>query len=556
MIELIRGKLAAPTLAVLRLVCRAARDDFVDGRCTALRPLLPCCDSAPPSTAAPRLRRLESLSLPGCRSQQDCADLAEFLLRLPSGGAALRELRLGGVSCQRTTPPRAGPASADVQTCPLLAAAIARLPGLQTLQFSIGAGDDPDAARLLLGALLAGVRAAPTARLVLGADGHDLLFRDGSSIATLPLAHLQGLNIRDAGRQFLMRLAAPPPAAAALAALRSLELCDDEFSPDEVDAPSDDADAAAPLPPPPPAPELWRAPWVAQLTRLRVGGEARVFRWLAASLAPRSLAAVQEFVIEGAIGFGLPEDVLAPLVAAANPATLRTLHVPGRSYSLAARLAEALPALRALHFVGCPDVVSHPPYHGDAGRRLEAEYGALRAARLAPLTSLTLETGGWACAQPARLAALLSAPWAASLRKLTLKELSTCADGRPPPLDAFLAPLKQLHTLRMSLGCFSRYEFCQALAAGWADAWAPRLVAFEFQGIRANVEVVRALLRAPFTRLERLSVELADPTGPSIPRKQLALLLDECVRALPALKSVNFSVGFGGLLVEEEQGMD
>ena len=59
----VRSLLPSRTLSVVRLVNRAARDEFVDGRCTRITPLW---DDAPLSAlagAAPRLRSIVSLNL-------------------------------------------------------------------------------------------------------------------------------------------------------------------------------------------------------------------------------------------------------------------------------------------------------------------------------------------------------------------------------------------------------------------------------------------------------------------------------------------------------------
>ena len=104
--ELIRSKLPTHALAALRLACRAARDDFVDGRCTALRALRRDVDIVPLFAAARRLRRVESVAVPRISEQErDCAGLAAILSRLPGGGAALRELRFNFIACPRLDRP-------------------------------------------------------------------------------------------------------------------------------------------------------------------------------------------------------------------------------------------------------------------------------------------------------------------------------------------------------------------------------------------------------------------------------------------------------------------
>ena len=523
----------------LRLVCHAARDDLVDGCCRHLRPLEGCTRAIPPRALAQRLRCLERLTLPERWAQQECADLAEFLLRLPGRGARLGELRLGCVSCGYPFP-----TADDLRSLPLLTAAVARLRGLRRLQFSVAAFGANNAARLVLEALAAALRATPACLSYSQAN-------ESGAMRAIPLWRLESLEIPVDAATRLPRLTR----AAALTALRSLELCDergDEQERAEADLEDDEDEAFVPELLPPPAPAVGRAPWLAGLTRLRVCGRPPFLRWVAASLAPRSLAAVRELTLLETDSGNLAEDVLAPLVAAANPATLRTLHVPGRSYALAARLAEALPALRSLHFIGCPDDALRSPDDGggegeqaahDTRNIIAAEYATFHNAHLAPLTSLSLEAGGWLCAEPARLAMLLSAPWAASLRKLRLKFGCSSGDdgGRLPSLAAALPQLRHLHTLRICWLDLDPSKLCRALAAG-ADAWALRLVELQVHVWPApfseDGDVLRALLRAPLSRLERLAVRVPGPLGDSDLR---ARLMDECVRALPTLRRVELT---------------
>ena len=109
-------------------MCRAARDDLVDGRCTRLRParFYPRLESF--LALAPRLRRLASLSAGQAAQFARASDLAACFSRLPGRGAALRELDLGNSLCRLWGSPLR---AADIEQ---LGAALGGLAGLRVLK--------------------------------------------------------------------------------------------------------------------------------------------------------------------------------------------------------------------------------------------------------------------------------------------------------------------------------------------------------------------------------------------------------------------------------------
>ena len=488
------------TISTLRLVCRAARDDFVDGRCTKLRPLRHDPDPALPLAAAPRLRRLECMYVPAVDQQTKCADVAAFLGRLPGAGAALKELRFRHIRGDSADPAP-------------LSAAVGALPGLRLLHAAVVTGFNARAAAAVLGALGAGLRAAPpAARLSLRLHGSDWDAGAADLAALLPLGKLEALEV---GAEMLQRLTPQllaPEAAAALTALRSLDVR--MFG---VPARAPLADYWA----------VWRAPWLAQLATLSILGTAGPLAGLAGALAPRALASLRGLHISH---FGaeepLPPAVLGALLEACDPATLEELSTSGVGYADAARAAERLPALASLGLW--------------MGRRCPQEKcEALASARLAPLTSLSLDVGGWLPGAPGSLAALASAPWAASLRKVALY-------GALPGLCTLqpLGALRALTGLHLSFPRLSVAELRAAGAAGSSDdaGWARRLEEFTVGELElvahaaatsgAGAAMVRAWLsalsRARARRLRLLTVMAA------VGADEKDALLAECARALPA----------------------
>ena len=584
-LELIRSKLPRHTLLALRRVCRAARDELVDGRSTLVHPmqLENWADSmAPLHAAAPRLRRLETVSAPGIGSQRACAALGKFIARLPGAGAAVTELRIGRM--------RVGPgAFARPRE---LAKIIGGLPSLKRLGVCLEVSGGA-AAKELLAAVAAGLRAAaPAARLRViawtarggsragtGAGGAPV-----APIALLPLGRLESLILDDDGaaRAWLPQLF-EPAAAAALTALDTLAL----------------VNGAAPLPQ---RPAVWRAPWLAQLTKLDFSGPVEAFDRLARALAPGALPRVRELALGTGPGASrpIPAAALDALLAACGPAArLETLCVMTASWQHVAELAARLPALSALLIGPCLDDRPHAGNSGDLDAPFAsrvaavAAIGELKAAPLAPLTRLGLNVEGhWLRAVPRKLGALLAAPWAAA--SLVDLELYGALDGSGGggggdggsgggggafPALAALAALPSLRALRLRYPHFTPAALRRVAGdvEARADAWAPRLTDFELTEYDVGAAIVRALLLLPFSRLERLCVvgeedraalqgdedddDDEDDDGDwdeagsgDFARWQQeggyngdglldhGALLDECARALPALKSVSLDL--------------
>ena len=515
-VELIRAQLPTPTLWQLRLVSRAARDDLVDGRCTHLRRLIWSSDLWDVRRVAPRLRRLQRLTLDHLRSAEQCDVLAAFLARLAAGGASLRELGLGYFAPQTfehfrdecfTTATRA-----SVQR---LAAAIAALAGLELVSTTAPFYPNSKSCAALLDVLGAAAGARATRRRVAHARValHLTDYRPLRASPTAPLlGRIESLGLESGAAEWALPLFAKPAAAAALTALRSLAV-EGSFLIGDME------------------PSVWRAPWFSQLTQLRMAGDEQDFSSYARGLAPGSLAALRKLRLSG---FHPPamEDLRA-LLAACDAAALRTLTLPLLRLTTVARLTEGLPALERLEL----DVADNAVSEVDPGESPEA-YEALRGARLAPLTSLTLSVSKWLLAEPARLSALLSAPWAASLVELGLrgKLRGPRARGAPysrAPLPALdLSGLPRLRALRLIDPHLKPGLLDQAAEAGWADEWAPRLREFSVSDYFADAFTLDALLCLPFSsRLEALAVGAHLCTG-------LGEAMDMCMTALPWLKKV------------------
>ena len=199
-LQLVRSKLPARTLGALRLVNRAARDDFVDALATRVRPRWRDDDAVEALVcAAPRLRSLVSLKLRCSLDVKECATLGDALERLPAGGAALRELhlKLSGTRRLPAAPWRAPWLSrltrlsisvyADQMQPVIERFAPGTLPALRTLEF--------EADQVFTG--------GRTLRRLLAAC-------DAAALETLVLQSVAGAALRDA--------------AASLPALRALEL--------------------------------------------------------------------------------------------------------------------------------------------------------------------------------------------------------------------------------------------------------------------------------------------------------------------------------------------
>ena len=358
--------------------------------------------------------------------------------------------------------------------------------------------------------------------------------------ALVPLERLESLEV---GGKLLQQLAPQllaPAAAAALTALRSLSVhfCQPRWAifPWIDGIPEPGAPFWA----------LWREPWLARLTQLRIDGPGLVFARLADALAPRALASLRDLRLAIDDAAPLPPAVLGTLLAACDPAALKALFVHGVDYADAARLAESLPALESLALTAA---ASAPPPGTlrDPRLRLRAPpppavpaWQALAPARLAPLTSLALifVSGGWAQAGPDCLGAPLAAPWAASLRKVVLQGPLTAAPGDVPlrPLAA-LSQLRALTCLRLIMPGLSAAALRAAAAAGVVEGWAPRLVRLEVVDDGAGADAARAWLQllSGARRLARLGIT-ADLSA--LERDEL---MAEVARALPAVSRVTWA---------------
>ena len=303
------------------------------------------------SGTARRLRSLESLTAPAIVWQRDCMDFALFLSCLPGRGAALREVRLDDVDCKLTHPG-------------LLGVAIGALTGLQLLEVTVRSTRGSwQSASAVLSALSVGVRATPAARLALRV--WDARLDAGTRLAALlPLERLESLTLDAKLLESLATQLLATEVVAALTALRSLHVCvgQGQLLFDHHHQPlyhhHQQQHPLVPLPPLQPwnpgSPfwAVWRAPWLAQLTRLCIQGPKVVFDGLARTLAPASLSSLRDLSLTIANDWAPPPPsppaVLDALLAACNPATLETLSLSGAGFADAAGLAERLPALVSL----------------------------------------------------------------------------------------------------------------------------------------------------------------------------------------------------------------
>ena len=536
--EVLHDQLPTPARAALRLVCRAARDDLVDGHCKVLR-VANGNQLEQAIRMAPRLRRLERAELPRCDGS-DAKRHIKFLRRLPGRGAALQELRVENIWVYEGAN---FPAEA-------FSAALAGLTALRRLEARVSA-KKPNEVAEALGALRAGVAAAPAgARLALEVNVESLEWyptaEQEQALRSLPPAErLESLRFeRSALEYWVPQLLLEPGMAAALTALQSLSLVGPSF--DE-----------------PPQPQAWRAPWAARLTRLELCQWSLPNGFLAETLPPRSLPALRSLVLKFFDCKHAPAaSELAAALAACDAAALKELVLGGVCFDdEVARLLEALPALSSLQlldFGGCTEVGRHP---GDSG---DAACAAIRGARLAPLTSLAVDCCAWLGDAPLRLADVLSAPWAAALRELTLVA-HVCSDDGLCALGAALPQLEHLRTLRLVNHGFGgppgEYTLEQAAKKGLADGWAPQIRELELLGHVIDPYTAHALLQLPWRRLERLKVAAMFPTSEEVAaevtnwdedeeeewsveewtKEELSrqAFVDECVRWLPALKQLS-----------------
>ena len=525
-------KLPPAARRALRLASRAARD-AVDARCAALSVREPASllDVLPALPGlAPRLCSLSSLSLDIWSVGRDpsaakahCAALAGALERLPSP-AALTALEI----VLPSSLPNAAP----------LVAALGRFSALRSLRVVFVASELGVSVCESVAQLLSTATCLPAlVTLGLSVRGDDPRFAWEELAELLPPAdalplwgRLEALELRDDAVRPLLALLTTADAGVApqLSRLRALDavLCSETRYGDGLAA-------------------MFAAPWLPQLTRLALGVVAGrdLYKLLGSLPAPGAtgagaaagrdapsarppapapapaplLRAIRELDLdfygeESFLDVPCASDVRR-LLAAANLATLEALALTGADYGvpalIAARAAE-MPELRALGlFSG--DMVDHPFADPGDHSAPTAAWGALRGAPFAQLTRLdTGGGGGWLVSGPERLAALLSAPWAASLAELTLGYEGFGTDGFAPCAGA-LAPLSGLPRLRklrlVNIGLAGEAP-CALLLEPGDTGWARRLVDLEVVGFTSLPPATLVALAAlPFERLERLRVE-------------------------------------------------
>ena len=519
-LELVRSKLPTPTLAALRLVSRAVRDDFVDARCTRVRPLW---DDAPFEalvTAAPRLHSLTSLSAfslnEACCTMQsaDCAALASALERLPAGGAALRELRLCPVVASR------GMNSA--RRLKRLAAAVGRLAGLRALSVAVMGGWNCGAAALVEAA--GRLSALAHVSIALWSPGPLRLRPPRPQLQSLRL--LQTLSLAGRGAPRLLDSLLKAEVAAALTCLRSLRL--------------NLASAhAADLPPAP-----WRAPWLAQLTLLGLRGDAKALRRAARALGPCALPALRTLEV-GKEGDSLLIGELRALLAAcgAGAGAGAGADAPRGAAGVSER-APAGVALSELQWLGADCCGFEFGAGAGAACRDFEDAPRARLTRLALIAEATA-TVSLGIAWAAGLEKCFASDWAHSLRELSvhaaLAEKMFCFVGTAAMRGLQGASaLTALEKLAVSVPLFHSQAVEAAVACGWAAGWAPRLVEFELRSDTACIETLLELLNLPFSRRLR---RLAFATRAAVTPAELAAFSAACAARLPWLAALDFGAG-------------
>ena len=526
--ELVRSKLPSPTLAALRLVCRAARDDFVDSRCTQVRPLL--WASAPVAalaSAAPRLRSLASLAPAPFSDAADtgasaagCEALTDVLQRLPGNGAALRELSVGGINLYGRLYDRA-PDAALSRVLASFAAAVGRLSGLQSLEVAAHGVWDGFELFEAAGALPALTRL--TIAFCSLWPVRPAWWRPPPTPPQHLLRRLEALALGGEIGASWLRMLLEPEVAAEMTRLRDLSL---------LALGSCEGDNALP-----PAP--WRPQWLPQLTRLAVANEheydltmTRVCCALAS--APGALPALRALaVINHQHSSSQPPGQLRDLLNACDAAALESLTLSG---SDAIRgIAAELPSLRALAYQGCdaPFALSPRDFEGVA---------------LAPLTRLEL-TVGWLLGDGTEFTPLFASDSLRGLRELTLLALDAAGaqhGGRALRCLRGLSALAALTRLCVQTH-FKAQALEKAAAQGVGDVWAPALVELRLHLLAPRADVLHALLLLPaLRRLERL--ELALEVGlnkrartVAVTREELDGFSSACCKALPRLTALEFT---------------
>ena len=559
---LIRSKLPLATLCALRLVCRAARDDLVDGRCTALkfRPPTRRRDgalAAPPTQAllslAGRLRNLTRLDLSRCGSAcgmwmfgvEDADEFAAALERLPRPWV-LTSLELGNINfgAGRLRVNR----GQGVSMASWLAGAVGRLQTLRSLRFHVHSCGD--AALAMEGAkLLLRVARRLPALDTLGMSFYwlraDELLRQVPIEQLLPLQQLRELELRDGAVALLPALLAPA-ATSQLTALQSLS--------------ANLWDAS----PPPGLEGLWRAPFLSsQLTRLELKGldadddAACDFLGALSKLSRGGGGSSSSSSGSGSGGGGgsggtamwsqlrslkvtdacsridcpcdneyaglLSAGALRGLLAAVDPAVLEELVVEdcqeGAVAALAARAGDftALKRLRldSRDFFRSEEA-AYPRRVLRSCNRPAACWRTLQQAPLPCLESLDVGAAGWLLWQPERLAALLSAPWATSVAELVLTggdgpHAQRYCDALKPAALAALAALPRLRRLTLhETGLDAAALEAAAAPAAQLAAQLAELNVWEigWDSEPQSAGLLVALGRLRFARLQRLTLRL------------------------------------------------
>ena len=531
-LQLVRSKLPTVTLSAVRLVNRAARADLVDGRATRVWrcPGLGAQVNALGS-AAPRLRSLVSLKMRSSLCADECVILGGVLERLPGGGAAaLRELDLGRIEHDaRWAPyPPISPSGSPSTCLERFAAAVSRLSGLASFKAAIH-GCWSDGAAALVGA--AG-RLPALARLSLHLRCH---FEAGQSLQMPPLAtlrRLQALDLSGGAAALWLPSLFEPATAAALTRLRDLSV--EHYS-------SNRRLPAAP----------WRAPRMAQLTRLALEGDRDQMRLVSRELTPGALSALRTLEIsthDCYLGTRKLRRIIAACGAARGEAALQMLALDGVAGAAVRDVAASLPALRALELFNADFTyggLTDSEDDDDGGGAIVSDewrdpndvaFCAFMAAPLAPLTRLELHLGS---SVAARLPAMFAAGWATALREVALRAIGDFGGCGPPDtltpralrgLSALTA-LTRLALVDLDLGDGGDLE---AAAAEGANVWAPRLVELELETCNPLTDgIIATLLALPLSRLERLGVRS--------PYTARATLSAACAARLPRLTALEFS---------------
>ena len=533
--EVVRSKLPSLTLAALRLVCRAARDDFVDGHATRTRPFRADAPLAALARAAPRLRSLASLApAPFCEhiygdydaAAAGCEALAEVLERLPGNGAALRELRVGGINMYARGWPAesAGQALARVgmhsDALESFADAVSRLPGLQSLEVSAhGAWDGA-------GLIDAASTLQALTRLSLRISMQKMYWPPPLPPPPPPapqlLRRLRALALE--GDVVARWLPALFEAEVAAGLTRLVDL--------SVNLPHRDAGVRASLPRAP-----WRAPWLSQLTRLALAARHdETVQYVAEALAPRALPALCALEARAERPVSFARAQLSALLAAVDAGALRALTISGAAAADVAAAAADLPSLQSLAYLGA----AGDQYDGATSQHFVG-------APLPPLASLELGVGH--CLEYGARLAMLSSDWARGLREVALHDIhggfgSKCR--RALVVLQALSALPALRVLSVARMPLERKALVEAAAEGLVAGWAPRLAELRLTqaAIDPKFKALRELARLPLHNLERLELSLRLKAGAKLMPSQRQSFAAACAAAMPRLAALDFSCGW------------